>query len=80
MLCWSKRVWCCRHRKCPVVTYSEGPEASRPRRVLTGRARAQANNWLVHRAHPAAQVALKLGAGRLTRAVREFEPAILDGS
>ncbi|MBC7631331.1 hypothetical protein [Aeromicrobium sp.] len=64
------------------MTYSEGPEASRPRRVLTGRARAQANNWLVHRAHPAAQVALKLGAGRLTvmRAVREFEPAILDGS
>jgi len=42
LLCWSKRVWRCRHRQCPTVTFSEQTAAVRPRGVLTERARAEA--------------------------------------
>ncbi len=31
VLCWSKRVWRCRYRGCPTVTFSEQPEAIRPK-------------------------------------------------
>jgi len=34
LLCWSKRVWRCRHRACPTVTFSELTVAYPARRWL----------------------------------------------
>ena len=82
LLCWSKRVWRCRHRACPQVTWSERTDAIRPRGVLTERARAEACRRVGQDAHSVAQVAADLGVGWPTvmRAVREFGQAILDAA
>lgn len=39
VLCWWKRIWCCRHELCEVKTWTERHEAIAPRAVLTERAR-----------------------------------------
>lgn len=82
VLCWSKRVWRCRYRGCPTVTFSEQPEAIRPKGVLTERARAEACRRVGQDAHSVAQVATDLGVGWPTvmRAVREFGQRILDAA
>lgn len=41
LLCCSNRVWRCRHRACPVVTFSEQPAAIRPTTVLTEQVRVR---------------------------------------
>ena len=61
LLCWSKRVWRCRHRACPTVTFSERTVVVRPRGVLTERARAEACRRVGQDAHSVAQVAADLG-------------------
>lgn len=40
VLCWVKRIWECRHRRCPKRTWTERHEAIDPRAVLTRRAAA----------------------------------------
>jgi transposase len=64
------------------VTFSERPEAIRPRGVLTERARAEACRRVGQDAHSVAQVALELGVGwpMVMRAVAEFGQAILDAA
>ena len=39
VICWVKRVWCCRHARCPVKTWTETHSAIAPRAALTERAR-----------------------------------------
>ncbi len=80
LLCWSKRVWRCRHQQCRTVTFSERTEAIRPKGVLTERARAEACRRVGQDAVSVAQVALDLGVGwpTIMRAVREFGQRILD--
>jgi len=63
LLCWSKRVWRCRHRACPTVTFSERTGAIRAKGVLTERARAEACRRVGQDAHSVAQVAADLGVG-----------------
>jgi len=80
LLCWSKRVWRCRHRQCPRVTFSERTAVVRPRGVLTERAWAEACRRVGQDAVSVAQVATDLGVGWPTvmRAVTEFGRRILD--
>jgi len=82
LLCWSKRVWRCRHRQCPQVTFSERTAVVRPKGVLTERARAEACRCVGQDAHSVAQVAADLGAGWPTvmRAVTEFGQRTLDAA
>ncbi len=82
LLCWSKRVWRCRYRACPTVTFSERTEAIRPKGVLTERARAEACRRVGQDAVSVAQVATDLGVGwpTIMRAVREFGHRILDAA
>ena len=42
VICWVKRIWCCRQERCPVRTWTEQHEAIAPRAALTQRARAWA--------------------------------------
>jgi transposase len=42
VVCWVKRIWCCRQELCPVRTWTEQHEAIAPRAALTERARAWA--------------------------------------
>jgi transposase len=39
VICWVKRVWCCRESACPARTWTETHEAIAPRAALTERAR-----------------------------------------
>ena len=82
LLCWSKRVWRCRQRGCPQVTFSERTEVVRPKGVLTERARAEACRRVGQDAHSVAQVAADLGVGwpTIMRAVREFGQSFLDAA
>jgi len=82
LLCWSKRVWRCRYRACPRVTFSERTEAIRPKGVLTERARAEACRRVGQDAVSIAQVATDLGVGWPTvmRAVGEFGQRTLDAA
>src|SRR5918912_1112209 len=40
VICWVKRIWCCRQEACPARTWTEEHEAIAPRAALTERARA----------------------------------------
>jgi transposase len=42
VICWVKRIWCCRQELCPVRTWTEQHDAIAPRAALTERARAWA--------------------------------------
>jgi Helix-turn-helix domain of transposase family ISL3 len=42
VICWVKRIWCCRQERCPARTWTEEHEAIAPRAGLTERARAWA--------------------------------------
>jgi transposase len=42
VICWVKRIWCCRQDACPARTWTEEREAIAPRAALTERARAWA--------------------------------------
>ena len=42
VICWVKRIWCCRQDACPVRTWTEEHEAIAPRAGLTERARTWA--------------------------------------
>jgi transposase len=42
VICWVKRIWCCREELCPVRTWTEEHEAIAPRAALTERARVWA--------------------------------------
>jgi transposase len=42
VVCWVKRIWCCREELCPARTWTEQHQAIAPRAVLTERARAWA--------------------------------------
>ncbi len=82
LLCWSKRVWRCRQRQCPQVTWSERTEAVRAKGVLTERARAEVCRRVGEDAVSVAQVATDPGVGwpMIMRAVVEVGQQILDAA
>ena len=80
VLAWRKRVWRCVEPACEVQTWTEQTVASRPRAVLTERARAEACRRVGKDAHAVAAVARDLGVGWATimRAVRDHGTPLVD--
>ncbi|HEY1565683.1 MAG TPA: ISL3 family transposase [Solirubrobacteraceae bacterium] len=62
VLCWVKRIWCCRYRQCETKSWTETHEAIPPRAVLTDRAAAGAVDDVAHGATVAGR-ARGLGVG-----------------
>jgi len=61
VICWVKRVWCCRQDACPARTWTEEHEAIAPRAALTERARAWAFEQVGARDAAVSDVAADLG-------------------
>jgi transposase len=61
VICWVKRIWCCRQDACPARTWTEEHEAIAPRAALTQRARAWAFDQVGRCDGAVSQVAADLG-------------------
>src|SRR5918911_2177064 len=80
VICWVKRIWCCRQELCPVRTWTEQHEAIAPRAGLTERARAWAFDQVGRRDAAVSDVAGDLAVAWHTvmRQVRDRGTPILD--
>ncbi len=63
VLCWIKRIWCCRHPACEVKTWTERHPAIAPRAAVTERARAEAAGQVGSGGSSVARQARCLGVG-----------------
>ncbi len=61
VLCWWKRVWCCRYSQCEVRTWTERHPAIAPRATLTERARQWAFEQVGEQDVAVSRVAVQLG-------------------
>ena len=80
VLVWIKRVWRCRERRCPAVTWSERSQQIGPRASLTARARREAARRVGEDGHTVASVAAQFGVSwdTVMGAVREHGQPLVD--
>jgi transposase len=80
VICWVKRIWCCRQDACPARTWTEEHEAIAPRAALTERARAWAFEQVGDRDAAVSEVAADLAVAWHTvmRQVRDRGIPLID--